>query len=101
MRTPTLHALLVADERVERHFRTRALSAIGWAQRRGVAAGAGTLRELWNAPDQYRADGIWGTKLRANLFRWRPDHALDAKGFHGRWPPSMLTRSAASLPWTS
>ena len=78
---------LDADERVERHFHTRALSAIGWAQRRGVAACAVTLRELWNAPDQYRADGIWGTKLRARLFRWRPDHALDARGHHGTWAP--------------
>jgi glycosyltransferase involved in cell wall biosynthesis len=78
---------LDADERVERHFRTRVLSAIGLAERRGVKALAVKLRELWDAADTWRADGIWGTKTRGRLFRWRPDHLVDPRAFHGTWTP--------------
>jgi len=54
---------LDADERLEREFRQRALSEIVRARRRGFLAYSVMLRELWNAPDTYRADGMWGANV--------------------------------------
>lgn len=74
---------LDADERLEREFRTRAERVIargGWL---GYSAYAVHLRELWDAPDQYRSDGIWGRKRMARLFRARDDHEFDPSPIHG------------------
>lgn len=89
---------LDADERVERHFRTRVASAIGLAERDGVTALAVHLRELWDAADTWRADGIWGTKTRGRLFRWRADHVNDPRAFHGTWAPLNAAPGRAGPP---
>ena len=60
-----------------------------------------TLRELWGTSDTYRADGVWGRKRVARLFRARPDHRFDERPLHaskaplqgrvfGRFPPADL-----------
>jgi glycosyltransferase involved in cell wall biosynthesis len=60
-----------ADERLEREFRTRAERVISRGALLGYSAFAVRLRELWDGPDQYRTDGIWGRKRIARLFRAR------------------------------
>ncbi len=81
-------ALVVdVDERLERDFRVRAERVI----RRGRLLGRSTfrvrLRELWDSPDHYRADGIWGRKAPPRLFRLRADHEFDTAKVHGLKPP--------------
>jgi hypothetical protein len=76
-----------ADERVERHFRTRAERILARAEAAGEDALYVRLRELWDAPDRMRVDGVWGTKRKACLFRARRDHDFDRRAFHGHWAP--------------
>jgi len=76
-----------ADERLERAFRERAEAEIARAGREGHLAYRVTLRELWNAPDRYRVDGLWGRKHPPRLFRARADHRFDDRPFHGYWAP--------------
>ena len=45
------------------------------------------MRELWDAPDRYRADGIWGLKRSPRLFRALPDHRFDPRPLHGAKAP--------------
>jgi len=91
---PCWFLALDADERVERHFRRRANREIRRADAKGVSAYALRLRELWDNPDTYRVDGIWGNKRRARLFASRPDREFDDRKLHGRWAP----RDAAPFP---
>lgn len=90
-----------ADERVERDFRERAERVIRRGRWFGFTAYALTLRELWDAPDRYRTDGVWGRKRVARLFRARADHRHDDRPLHaakaplqgkvlGRYPPADL-----------
>jgi len=76
-----------ADERLERNFRRRALREIRRAERRGYAAYQVVLRELWNRPDAYRVDNIWGNKGVARFFKARCDHEFDSQPLHGQWAP--------------
>jgi hypothetical protein len=72
-----------ADERLERRFRKRAERVIGLARLTTHAAFSVYMRELWDRPDQYRVDGIWGRKTRARLFKVRADHEFDTRSLHG------------------
>jgi hypothetical protein len=74
---------LDVDERVERTFRERAERVIRRGRLLGCTAFAVRLRELWDAPDQFRVDGPWGRKSRARLFEIRPDHEFDTAPLHG------------------
>jgi len=76
-----------ADERVERHFRARAERILARAEAAGEDALYVRLRELWDAPDRMRVDGVWGTKRKACLVRARRDHDFDRRAFHGHWAP--------------
>lgn len=76
-----------ADERLEREFRWRAAREVKRARDKGYRAYAVALRELWNAPDTYRADGIWGRKRMARFFASRLDHEFDDRELHGHWAP--------------
>lgn len=76
-----------ADERLEREFRTRAEAEIQRAEKKGYAAYSVHLRELWDSPRTYRADGAWGKKLRARLFKNVPGLAFDLRKLHGQWAP--------------
>ena len=78
---------LDADERIELQFRIRAEVVIREGEAAGLMAFAIWFRELWNAPDRYRSDGIWGGKAQARLFQMRPDPVLDTREFHGHWAP--------------
>ncbi len=71
-----------ADERVEREFRSRAEAVIAEGEPRGVQAYAVRLRELWGSTSHYRADGLWGRKAVARLFRALPDHEFDERPLH-------------------
>jgi glycosyltransferase involved in cell wall biosynthesis len=83
---------LDADERVERGFRRRALREIVRADKKGFLAYSVTLRDLWNAPDTYRVDGIWGRKGVARFFKSRHDHEFDTRELHGHWAPLNSNR---------
>ena len=74
---------LDADERVERDFRTRLEWVIARGRLLGLSSYQVRLRELWNSPDHYRADGIWGEKVRARIFRARPGASFDERPLHG------------------
>jgi glycosyltransferase involved in cell wall biosynthesis len=82
-----------ADERLERNFRSRAIREIVRAKNRGYQAYTVALRELWNAPDTYRADGIWGRKRVARFFASRLDHEFDDRELHGNWGPLNSRRN--------
>ncbi len=86
-----------ADERLEQTFRARAEAVIERAERDGHAACFVVLRELWDGPDTYRADGIWGTKLRTRLFKASHGHEFDERGVHGEWAPRGSSANG-SLP---
>lgn len=76
-----------ADERVEHDFRAKLDAILARADRDGVMAFQLRVRELWDAPDQYRVDGVWGRKGAARLFRLRADHDFGAQSLHGHWAP--------------
>jgi glycosyltransferase involved in cell wall biosynthesis len=70
---------LDGDERVEMGFRSRVERLI---QRGEASAYAVRLRELWDDPKRYRADGIWGKKAPPRLFKALPDHEFDERAVH-------------------
>lgn len=76
-----------ADERLECQFRVRAERVIRRGALFGLSAYAVRLRELWDHRGQYRADGVWGRKAVARLFRARPDHQFDTRPLHGSKAP--------------
>jgi glycosyltransferase involved in cell wall biosynthesis len=82
-----------ADERLESGFREKVEAEIARAGREANLAYRVTLRELWNAPDRYRVDGVWGSKQPPRLFRARADHRFDDRAFHGYWAPLNSLRS--------
>lgn len=88
---------LDADERIERGFRPRAEVVIAEGEASGTMAYAIRFRELWDAPDQYRADGMWDRKVQARLFQIRPDAVLDERGLHGHWAP-LNSKTATGFP---
>jgi GT2 family glycosyltransferase len=81
-----------ADERLERDFRRRAIAEIHRLGRRDSAVLSVVIRELWDAPDTYRVDGLWGRKRRVSFWRARPDHEVDPRPLHGHWAPLNSVR---------
>lgn len=81
-----------ADERLEREFRSRAERVITRGRLLGYSAYAVRLRELWDATDQYRVDGIWGRKRVVRLFHARTDHEFDPAPLHGVKAPLQARR---------
>jgi hypothetical protein len=76
-----------ADERVERGFRRRAEREIARSERAGHTALWVPFRELWDAPDRVRLDGIWGEKRKACLFAADREHRFDDRRVHAIWAP--------------
>lgn len=76
-----------ADERVERGFRKRCEAEVRRAESAGHAALWVPFRELWDAPDRMRVDGIWGAKRKACLFKSDPGHRFDDRRLHAIWAP--------------
>ena len=50
------------------------------------------FRALWNSYDQFRVDGIWGTRTRYCLFPLNRElvYEVDRKKLHYRWYPDSL-----------
>jgi len=84
-----------ADQRLERGFRRRALREIARADREGHHAYALRFLELWDRPDSYRDDGMWGRKRMASLFRARTDHIFNDRALHGAWAPADARENGA------
>jgi hypothetical protein len=78
---------LDADERLERGFRERAERIIRRGGRLGLIAFAVRIRELWDSPNTFRRDGVWGRKWHARLFRALPDHLFDTRRLHATRAP--------------
>jgi hypothetical protein len=76
-----------ADERVERGFRRRCERVIRRGRWLRYSAYGVRLRELWDSPDLYRSDGIWGQKTVPRLYQLRADHELDKRELHGSKAP--------------
>jgi hypothetical protein len=76
-----------ADERVEEAFRDRAERVIRRGGRLGLKAFAAHLRDLWDAEDRVRVDGIWGRKSVARLYRALPGHIFDDAPLHAHKAP--------------
>jgi Glycosyl transferase family 2 len=73
---------LDADERLERFFGRRVHGIIRQAERRGIKALTVRLHELWDSPDRYRVDGLWGAKAPPRLFRAEPGQSFDDRRLH-------------------
>lgn len=94
---------LDADERLERDFRRRAERELDTADARRDPALWVHFRELWDRPDRYRVDGVWGAKRKACLYRSDPGHVFDDRRVHAIWasmpvPPGDW-RQADLLIW--
>lgn len=76
-----------ADERIETGFRARAEREIARGRRRGHRAFRVHVREIWDAPLYYRADGVWGAKSAARFFEARRDHEFHMQQLHCHWAP--------------
>lgn len=87
-----------ADERLEREFRARAERVIRRGRLLDLGAFAVRFRELWDAPDQFRVDGIWGRKSQARLYRARADHVFDTAALHGIKAPLQYRSRDGSYP---
>ncbi|MGD9943801.1 MAG: glycosyltransferase family 2 protein [Burkholderiaceae bacterium] len=57
-----------------------------------------SLRELWDSPRQYRADGIWGNKTRVRLFPIAPGMSFARTALHGQWYPEHLRKYGRDVP---
>ena len=76
-----------ADERLESGFRDRAEAEIVRAKREGHHAYRVHVREIWDDPLQFRADGLWGAKSSARFFATRRDHEFHMQQLHCHWAP--------------
>lgn len=74
-----------ADERVERDFRRRANAEITGAEAAGRSALWVHVREIWDDPTTFRADGIWGQKRKICLFKSSRDHEFHDARVHAMW----------------
>jgi hypothetical protein len=88
---------LDADERLERGFRARAERQIAAGEGAGIRAWRLHVRELWDEPGAYRADGVWGCKSSARLFAARRDHEFHMQRLHCHWAP-LNSRLAGDFP---
>lgn len=53
------------------------------------------LRDLWNAENQYRVDGIWSHKTQPLLFRCVPFNEYHLPGtLHSQWVPPWMKQDA-------
>jgi hypothetical protein len=78
---------LDADERLEVGFRERAEREIARARRQRIQAFRLQVREIWDDPSCYRADGLWGAKSSARFFEARRDHEFHSQRLHCHWAP--------------
>jgi hypothetical protein len=73
-----------ADERLERGFRRRLEHVVSRVSRDAYAP---WMRELWDSPDQWRTDGVWGYRTRARVFRLSQDMRFDTQPLHASKAP--------------
>jgi glycosyltransferase involved in cell wall biosynthesis len=76
-----------ADERLELDFRIRAEAEIDRAEAAGQPALWVRFCELWDSPDRFRVDGVWGEKRKACLFRSDTGHVFHERRLHSIWAP--------------
>lgn len=88
---------LDADERLEAGFRERAEAEIERGRKEGHRAYRVHVREVWDDPLCYRADGIWGRKSSARLFEARRDHEFHLQQLHCHWAP-LNSRENGDFP---
>lgn len=75
-----------ADERLEDSFWHHLDDLILQAEIERTDAFRFRLREMWDNPNQYRCDGIWGRKTKVAFFRNYGDlHQFDETAWHGEW----------------
>ena len=85
-----------ADERPAKCFWDAWPTLIAEADQAGAVGIDQPLRELWDSPDTYRVDGIWGSKRKTAAFRnLGPAHEFDPAQWHGEWYPAQYLGSDA------
>jgi hypothetical protein len=86
-----------ADERVELRFWRDLPRLLAWADVEDVVAFSFHLREVWDQPDTYRSDGVWGRKRKAAFFRnLAAAHQFDPAQWHGEWVPMQAWETPAT-----
>lgn len=87
-----------ADERYETAFLKQLHEIAGRFPAGSDACFYLALRELWDTPQQYRVDGIWGEKARARFFSL-PDSVEfnQDQELHGEWFPDHIRRQGRML----
>lgn len=66
-----------ADERFSRRFLAQLPKSAARAARHERTAYAVAVRELWDAPDTWRCDGIWAKKRKEVLFSLAPEMTFE------------------------
>jgi glycosyltransferase involved in cell wall biosynthesis len=89
---------LDADERLEEGFRDRAEAEIARARKEGHLAYRVRVREVWDHPLYYRADGLWGEKSSPRFFAARRDHEFHEQRLHCYWAP-LNSRENGDFPY--
>lgn len=80
-----------ADERPDARLWSQWNVLTDEADEAGAIGISQPLREIWNRPDQYRCDGLWGRKRKVSIFRnLGPDHQFDPAQWHGEWYPAQF-----------
>ncbi|WP_028604872.1 glycosyltransferase family 2 protein [Ottowia thiooxydans] len=80
-----------ADERLEALFLQHLRAMAGVLAPLRLPCVSLALRELWDQPDQYRVDGVWGRKRVARFFALPDRISFDATtALHGPWYPDEV-----------
>ena len=71
---------------------------IARADQAGYRGHSVRMREIWDRPDAYRVDGVWGRKGPLRFFRSDRDHEFDTRPMHRHWGPMNARVDGQFLP---
>lgn len=82
-----------ADERYETLFLDNLHAIVDSLPDSQLSCLSLSCKELWDSPDSYRVDGVWGRKSRARLLRLPQQISFDlSMELHGAWHPDEVQR---------
>jgi hypothetical protein len=87
-----------ADERPARRLWDEWPGIVSEAERNGAVGIDQPLREVWDHPNHYRNDGLWGRKRKTAIFRnLGESHTFDPARWHGEWYSAQYLGTDAFL----